>query len=327
MSRAILVTGATGFQGSAVIDALLAQDLPSPFLVLAATRNARSPAATRLAAKSPRIKLVEGDMNRTHDLFAAAKSAASAAGATLWGVYSVQVFHGKGASLEGETAQAKAVVDEALAAGVGFFVYGSVERGGDERSWHNPTGVPHFRGKLDAERYLRDKTASPSSSGNNGASAMKWTILRPVIYWDNLGPDLGSRVFLTMMRDVLRGKPVQWVAARDIGVAAAAFFRDPETWGGRAVGVASQVLTHAEMDAAFREVVGRPLPTTFGFLGRALRAGLFPGLPAYGRMAEWFREEGFAADMELNRGFNPAPMTFGDWLRGSGFVRGRSEVA
>ena len=53
MSRAILVTGATGFQGSAVIDALLAQETPSPFLILAATRNARSPAATRLAAKSP----------------------------------------------------------------------------------------------------------------------------------------------------------------------------------------------------------------------------------------------------------------------------------
>ena len=42
-----------------------------------------------------------------------------------------------------------------------------------------------------------------------------------------------------LLRDVLRGKPVQWVAARDIGVAAAAFFRDPQAWAGRAVGVVS----------------------------------------------------------------------------------------
>ncbi|KAJ0147318.1 Uncharacterized protein HZ326_10066 [Fusarium oxysporum f. sp. albedinis] len=63
MSRAILVTGATGNQGGAVIDALLSRK-PSDFLLLAVTRDAKSPSAQSLAAKSPSsIRLVEGDLD------------------------------------------------------------------------------------------------------------------------------------------------------------------------------------------------------------------------------------------------------------------------
>ncbi|EOD51448.1 putative -like family protein [Neofusicoccum parvum UCRNP2] len=88
MSRALPITGATGKQGGS------------------------SPSATRLAAKSPSIKLIQGDLNDVPALFAAARQAA--APAALWGVYSVQALMGRGVTLESEVRQGKARVDEAV---------------------------------------------------------------------------------------------------------------------------------------------------------------------------------------------------------------------
>lgn len=87
MSRSILVVGATGKQGGAVINALLANK--SDFQLLAVTRNASSPGAARLASKSPRISIVEGDLSNTEDLFAKARKAAQG---SVWGAFSVQVW-------------------------------------------------------------------------------------------------------------------------------------------------------------------------------------------------------------------------------------------
>ena len=87
-SRAILVTGATGKQGSGVINALLKTN--SDFQIIALTRNATSPGAKRLQQKSPKIKVITGNLDNLDEVFRQAKEAA---GGSLWGVYSVQVSH------------------------------------------------------------------------------------------------------------------------------------------------------------------------------------------------------------------------------------------
>ncbi len=86
MSRAILVTGATGKQGGALIKTLLANKAGFP--ILAVTRDPNSPSAQRLAAKSSSITLVKGDLNDTETLFKAAEEASTN---PIWGVFSVQV--------------------------------------------------------------------------------------------------------------------------------------------------------------------------------------------------------------------------------------------
>lgn len=86
MSRALLITGATGKQGGAVIKALLAAK--ADFEVLAVTRDATSPSAQRLAGKSSNIKIVQGNLDDCDSIFKAAKAASST---PIWGVYSVQV--------------------------------------------------------------------------------------------------------------------------------------------------------------------------------------------------------------------------------------------
>lgn len=86
MSRAILITGATGKQGGSVLDALLAAD--GDFQYLAVTRNPKSPSAQRLAQKSPNIKVISGDLDHPDEIFKAAREATTV---PIWGVYSVQV--------------------------------------------------------------------------------------------------------------------------------------------------------------------------------------------------------------------------------------------
>ncbi len=86
MSKAVLVTGATGKQGGSVIDALLKAD--ADFEILALTRDTRSESAQRLLRKSPKIKLVSGNLDAADDIF---KKAAEVSKLPIWRVFSVQV--------------------------------------------------------------------------------------------------------------------------------------------------------------------------------------------------------------------------------------------
>lgn len=86
MSKALLITGATGKQGSALINALLRANANLELVAL--TRNAQSVSAQKLQAKSKSIKLITGDLNNIDDVFKKAKKATEK---SIWGVFSVQV--------------------------------------------------------------------------------------------------------------------------------------------------------------------------------------------------------------------------------------------
>jgi uncharacterized protein YbjT (DUF2867 family) len=306
MSRAILITGATGKQGGAVINALLAKD-SSDFLLLAVTRNRDSPAAKKLAAKSSIIKLIEGDLDSIPALFQAAKQAAGTV--PIWGVYSVQLSMGKGVTLEGEVRQGKGLIDESIKAGIKHFVYSSVDRGGDEKSWTDATVVPHFKTKHEIEHHLRDSTS-------NGKSSMNWTILRPTAFMENLEPVFATKIFLTMIRDTLKDKPLQWVATEDIGYFAAEAFTTPETWSKKAISITGDELTFVQLSEAFEHATGGPAGTTFGILGKALKVGV----KEIGIMVNWFRDEGYGADLTKVRQLNPGIKTMEQWVKNSAFA-------
>lgn len=305
MSRALLITGATGKQGAAVINALLARQ-PSDFLLLAATRNAQSAAAKSLAAKSDKIKFVQGDLDETPALFASAKAAAGSV--PLWGVFSVQALQGS-KEMEHETRQGKALIDESIKAGVKHFVYSSLDRGGEERSWNNPTSVPHFITKHQIEHHLRDSTA-------DGKSDMGWTILRPVTFMDNLQPGFLGKAFLTMLRDTMKDKPHQWIATKDIGYFAAEAFHDPTKWNKRAFGLAGDELTFEKLSRAFERVTGHPTGTTFSMFGTALKYGV----SEIGVMVDWFKTEGFKVNISEVKKIHPQMTSMEDWLKGSVFA-------
>ena len=86
MSKPILVTGATGNQGGAVVDALIKQN-EGDFTIVALTRNTSSPSASRLAAKSS-LRVLQGDMDQPDAIFSDAQKML---GVPIWGVFMVQV--------------------------------------------------------------------------------------------------------------------------------------------------------------------------------------------------------------------------------------------
>ena len=172
----LLITGATGKQGGAVVNSLLESPEAQKFTILAVTRNADSPSAQKL--KSRGVKIVTGNLNDVPAIFQNAKTVVDK---PIWGVFSVQVPMGKGATVQTEEAQGKALVDGAVANGVKMFLYNSVDRGGDEKSPDNPTNVPHFISKSNIEKHLLEKAK---------VAGMDWCILRPVAFMDVSSPPL-----------------------------------------------------------------------------------------------------------------------------------------
>jgi len=100
---------------------------------------------------------------------------------------------GKGASVESEEKQGKALVDGALANNVKCFVYSSVDRGGS-KSYETPTPIPHFISKHRIEHHLVE------AAGDE----MEWTILRPTAFMENLTPDFMGKGFATVRESQVR---------------------------------------------------------------------------------------------------------------------------
>lgn len=282
----ILVTGATGKQGGAVVQSLLNSNTPVPqFSVIALTRSLKSAKAQSLATQ-PHVTVVEGNLDDVPAIFAQLPT-------PLYGVFSVQTA-GKAAV---EEKQGKDLIDAAIKAGVNHFVYSSVERGGPEKSDIDPTPIPHFISKFNIEKYLLAT-----------AVQMEYTIIRPVGFMDNFTPDF----FGSAMSSILKLNGVhnrfQLVSAKDIGNLAGLAFQTPADLKGKRISLAGDDLSWAEMDDIFKAVTGSGAPTTYHFIGYALRWAL-------SNQMDWFRDVGFGANVEDCRKLVPGLLGFEKWLR------------
>ncbi|OAL23559.1 hypothetical protein AYO20_11004 [Fonsecaea nubica] len=302
MSRAVLITGATGKQGGSVVNALLRAN--ADFQILALTRDAAGASAQRLLQKSPKIKLVVGNMDAAEDIFAKAQEASSL---PIWGVFSVQTAIGNGASAQSEERQGKALIDAALKFGVKHFVYSSVDRGGPARSDKDPTTVPHFISKYNIEKHLFEKT----KSRQNTDVGMNWTVLRPVAFFENLVPGFLGKVFASSWaRSLDKGQKLQLIATSDIGFFAAEAFLKPERYTNAKLSLAGDELTYDQFRTVFQQTLGYSLPTTFSFV-----AGLVNWMVKdLGLMFRWFHDVGYGADIAALKQINPGLKDFRTWL-------------
>ncbi len=219
------VIGATGQQGGAVADALLARGLPVRGLV----RDAGSASSRALEERG--VGLVTADLDDPDSLTAAMRGTAA--------LFAMTTYSGPEGT-EGEVAHGRAIADAAARAGVPHVVYSSV--GGAERR----SGVPHFESKRRIEEHLE--------------SAVSASFVRPTFFMDNfaraLSRDAGEEIVirLPMPGDVL----LQMIAVRDIGIVAAAAMVDPSVLGGRAVEIAGDELTGDRIAERIGAATGRP---------------------------------------------------------------------
>lgn len=295
--KTYLVVGATGTQGGSVIKAILAApDISSNLRILALTRSITSPKAQYLAASDPRIELIAGDTKDSKAIFETANT-------HIDSVFCVTVHGPAGA----EEAQAEELIKASLAHGVNHFVFTSADRGGEKVSDTNPTPVPHIATKYRIEMFLKANTVGTD---------MRWTILRPVTFMDNLTPDFAGKGFAAMWNQVGK-KPIQLVAASDIGYFAAKALLDPDTYAGRCIGIAGDELNFEQACEVFKRSMGSKLPQTFCVVGTVVKLAMSD----IGQMFKWFEKDGYNVDIKSAREEYPGLLDFGTWLQTqSGFA-------
>ncbi|KAM5344542.1 hypothetical protein ACJ41O_013077 [Fusarium nematophilum] len=285
--KTLLVTGATGKQGGALISSILASTQGS-FNIIGVTRNSASDGARRLAAL-PGVSVIEGDFSDVSAIFAQV--------GPVWGVFSVLV------NSDDEERYGKAMVDGAVSHGVQHFVYASGDRGGPAKSNFDPTNVKNFAAKYNIEKHLiAQATLSPQQ--------MTYTILRPVTFFENLTADIHGRGFVRMWEQ-LGTKKLQFVATSDIGWFAARSFLDPATHAGAAITIAGDELTQPEADAIFKQVTGQSMPIGPCVIANTVKLVL---RDTAGDMFRWFGEHGYGGDVEACRKMYPGIKNFRDWI-------------
>jgi uncharacterized protein YbjT (DUF2867 family) len=277
--RTFLVTGATGQQGGATLDALLARG----HQVRALTRKPDSPGARRLAGRG--VEVVAGDLDDTASLDRAL--------AGVDGAFLVTAFRGGGASVESEERQGKNFVEAAARTGLRHLVFSSV--GGAERR----TGIPHFESKWRVEEHAR-------------ARGVPFTVVRPAFFMENLlMPFVLRALFVGGLRTVLgQSKTLQLIAAADIGIIAAGFLDEGPASAGTALEIASEALTVPQLQETHRHVAGK------GLMGLPMPRALLRRMPAeISGMLFWLGETGYQADIEAVRRRHPGMLSFEAWLR------------
>jgi uncharacterized protein YbjT (DUF2867 family) len=283
-SKIILVAGATGKQGGAVIRHLQAKE----WKVRALTRDKNTEAAQTLAKKGADV--YQGNMNDLQSLEKAMDN--------VYGVFSVQDFWIVG--VEEEIQQGKNMADVAKKMGIKHFVYSSAA-GADRNS-----GVDHFDSKYVIEEYIK-------------SSGLRWTILRPVGFMENYHiPQLKNRLLKGKLADpVMPSRKLQLISTDDIGGLAAAAFDKPEKYADQAFDIASDELTNPEIAEIFGRVIGSSI--RFSRLPM-LMVRLFMGKELY-QMFRWYNKVGYDVDIPaLQRKFPEVKLTrFEEWLTQDGW--------
>jgi uncharacterized protein YbjT (DUF2867 family) len=271
----VLVLGATGGQGGAVAKALMraGQD------VRAFVRDPESAAARRLSAAG--AQLAVGEFTDPDTLAVAMRGAVAAFALTT------PFESGAGA----EVLQGQAVIDAAAAARLPHLVFSSVAGA------TAGTGIPHFESKAAVEQAL-------------AASGIPHTVVAPTYFYDNA---LGGQEDLlagTLELPLPADHRLQQLDRSDLGSFVEFILRDPRSFAGRRIELASDEPTPAQMSRALSEALSRQIRFRETPMAEVRR-----GNPDIAAMWGFLRGAGYQADIAALRRTYPAVTrtSFADW--------------
>ena len=273
----VVVTGATGNQGGAVVRSLLERGHE----VRAVTRTPDSARARQLAELG--VPLVQASLEDTAALTKALEGATS--------LFAMTTPFGGG--IETEKRQGISAAEAAKTAGV-HLVFTSVG------SANRQTGVPHFDSKYEVEKHI-------------AKIGVRATILAPVYFMENLyfgREQLATGVYATPLRPT---KPLAQVALADIGNVAVRVLEEPGRFAGKRFDLGSDELTGNEVIAILSRVTGRPF-TYFQVPMDVIRQRMGEDAAS---MYEWFDRIGYTVDRAaLRREFpDVAFHSFESWAK------------
>jgi len=277
----VVVTGATGKQGGAVVKNLLARGHE----VRAVTRDTASAKAGELSKAG--VTLVRASFEDTAALTKVLEGATSFFAMTTPFEVGTQA----------EMRQGISAVDAAKAAGVHllFNSAGSANR---------KTGVPHFDSKYAIEEHI-------------AKIGVRATVLAPVYFMENLyfgKEQLTKGVYASPLPPTRR---LAQVAVADIGAVAVRLLENPDRFAGRRFDLGGDELTGNEAIAVLSRITGRPF-TYFQVPLDVIRQRMGED---GAKMYEWFDRVGYTFDRAaLRREFpDVAFHDFESWAKAQGW--------
>lgn len=278
--RKILVTGATGQQGSALARLLLQKKHE----VYALIRNTEpeSPKAQNL--RNLGAKLIKGDLDNTDSLEQATNGIDSVFLMGTW----VEV------GTEGETRRGKMMVDIAKEKKIEHLVYSSVVNADKN------TGIPHFESKYKVEQHIKN-------------SGIPYTIIGPTFFMDNLLSY--SRAGLQQGQLALPLSPsliLQQSALENIAEFFALVLERRNSFLGKRIDIASDELTGEQAAKVLSDELRRKINYVQVPLQQIRQASEDLAL-----MFQWFERIGTGVDVEsLHKQYPEVNwLTFKDWVK------------
>ena len=222
----VLVMGATGSQGGAVVRNLL----PKGHRIRTLTRNPDSPKAKQLAEQG--VEVLKGDFNDSDSMVQAATGMDT--------VFAMTTPYEAG--VEAEAKQGIALADAVKQAGVGHLVFNSVA------SADRSTNIPHFDSKYKVEQHM-------------ASLKIPYTIVAPVFFMDNWFTPwfLPSIQEGTLKFAMPLDRPLQQVSVDNIGAFAAAMIERRDSVFGKRFDIAGDELTGKETVAVISKASGRDI--------------------------------------------------------------------
>jgi uncharacterized protein YbjT (DUF2867 family) len=256
----VLVMGATGNQGGAVVRHLL----PKGHRVRTLTRNPDSPKAKQLSEQG--VEVLKGDFTNSGSVVKAAKGMDT--------VFAMTTPYETG--VDAEAQQGIDLVDSVKQAGVGHLVFNSV--GGADRN----TNIPHFDSKYKVEQHIV-------------STKIPYTIVAPAFFMDNWFAPwfLPSIQEGTLKLAMPADRPLQQVSVDNIGAFSAAMIERRENVFGKRFDIAGDELTGKETVATISKASGRDIGYE-GFDPEFMRADNAD----FAEMFSWFNKVGYSADIK-----------------------------
>ncbi|MCV7420622.1 NmrA family NAD(P)-binding protein [Mycobacterium yunnanensis] len=244
----VLVTGATGMQGGAAVQALLRAGHP----VTAFVRDPSSAAAQALAEQG--VALATGTLDDTATL--------EAASAGHDAVFSMQMPGVDPSDPGAEQRQARNIATAGKRAGVAQIIHTSVSATG-WRSQHPDIEVTD----PGIEMYWDEKEAAENAIRTAGIN--RWTIFKPAFYMDNfLIPAKRDQQFPDLVegRLVTAASPqalLALICADDFGAAVAAAVAEPDKFHETEIDLAGDALNYTEIVDTLTKATGHDITAVF----------------------------------------------------------------
>ena len=284
-TRGVLVVGATGTQGGAVVRRLLDDD--HDFEVYGLTREPDSRAARRLADRGARI--VRGNLWEPDTLVDAFESVDAVYGMTDYWT----------AGYDGEITQGINLANAAADAGIDHLVLGSVAGAGGE----SEVSMIETKGRI--ERHV-ERLGLPA------------TVVRPGYFVQNFELRREDVFDGTLALPLAPGRRLPLADTVDIGRLVVRALLDPGRFVGETIPLVGERLTLAEMADTFETVLGREIDPVHVPIDVAREQVD----DEYARLFEWYNDRTHeGAIRELDRTYDFVPTSLSEYLHDTDWVR------